>query len=214
MSVKVLTAREAADLIPNGVNLATNGFIGASFPEEIAIAIEQRFLETGAPNDLTLLFCAAQGDSKDKGLNHFAHDGMVRRAIGGHWGLAPKLGKMVADNKIIAYDFPQGVTAHMFRDAAAHKPGTLTHVGLGTFVDPRLMGGKLNELTRQQEDLVELMEAKSISSIKTSRSTSLSFPAHMPMKTAISPWSILALRQKRWSWRRRARTPAVPWSHR
>ena len=56
MSVKVLTAREAADLIPNGVNLATNGFIGASFPEEIAIAIEQRFLETGAPNDLTLLF--------------------------------------------------------------------------------------------------------------------------------------------------------------
>ena len=158
MSVKVLTAREAADLIPNGVNLATNGFIGASFPEEIAIAIEQRFLETGAPNDLTLLFCAAQGDSKDKGLNHFAHDGMVRRAIGGHWGLAPKLGKMVADNKIIAYDFPQGVTAHMFRDAAAHKPGTLTHVGLGTFVDPRLMGGKLNELTRQQEDLVELME--------------------------------------------------------
>ena len=77
MSVKVLTAREAADLIPNGVNLATNGFIGASFPEEIAIAIEQRFLETGAPNDLTLLFCAAQGDSKDKGLNHFAHDGMA-----------------------------------------------------------------------------------------------------------------------------------------
>ena len=88
MSVKVLTAREKpAHLIPNGVNLATNGFIGASFPEEIAIAIEQRFLETGAPNDLTLLFCAAQGDSKDKGLNHFAHDGMVRRAIGGHGAL-------------------------------------------------------------------------------------------------------------------------------
>ena len=82
MSVKVLTAREAADLIPNGVNLATNGFIGASFPEEIAIAIEQRFLETGAPNDLTLLFCAAQGDSKDKGLNHFAHDAAPSVATG------------------------------------------------------------------------------------------------------------------------------------
>ena len=67
MAVKILTARQAADLVPDGANFATNGFIGASFPEEIAIAVEQRFLETGKPKDLTLLFCAAQGDAKDKG---------------------------------------------------------------------------------------------------------------------------------------------------
>ncbi|MBE6821896.1 MAG: acyl CoA:acetate/3-ketoacid CoA transferase [Ruminococcaceae bacterium] len=158
MAVKIITAREAADLVPDHVNLATSGFIGASFPEELALAIEERFMETGSPKDLTLLFCAAQGDAKEKGLNHFAHEGLVSRAIGAHWGLAPKLGKMAADNKILAYDFPQGVTAHMFRDCAAHKPGTLTHVGLGTFVDPRLLGGKLNERTRQAEDLVKLVE--------------------------------------------------------
>lgn len=158
MAVKVLTARQAADLVPDNANFATSGFIGASFPEEIAMALEERFLETGCPKNLTLLFCAAQGDSKEKGLNHFAHEGMTRRAIGGHWGLAPKLGKMAADNKILAYDFPQGVTTHMFRDSAAHKPVTITHVGLGTFVDPRLLGGKLNEMTREAEDLVSLSE--------------------------------------------------------
>jgi propionate CoA-transferase len=158
MAVKILTARQAADLVPDGANFATSGFIGASFPEEIAAAIEERFLETGAPKNLTLLFCAAQGDRKDKGLNHFAREGLTRRAIGGHWGLAPKLGKMASENKILAYDFPQGVTTHMFRDSAAHKPVTITHVGLGTFVDPRLLGGKLNAMTREAEDLVRLEE--------------------------------------------------------
>jgi propionate CoA-transferase len=158
MSVKILTARQAADLVPNNANFATAGFIGASFPEELAMALEERFLETGAPTDLTLFFCAAQGDAKDKGLNHFAHEGMIRRAIGGHWGLAPKIGKMAAENKILAYDFPQGVTTHMFRDSAAHKPFTISHVGLGTFVDPRLLGGKLNKMTQEAEDLVKLVE--------------------------------------------------------
>ncbi|HEX3039848.1 MAG TPA: acyl CoA:acetate/3-ketoacid CoA transferase [Caproiciproducens sp.] len=158
MSVKILTARQAADLVPNHVNFATAGFIGASFPEEIAVALEERFLETGAPTDLSLFFCAAQGDSKDKGLNHFAHEGMVCRTIGAHYGLAPKIGRMAVENNILAYDFPQGITTHMFRDSAAHKPCTISHVGLGTFVDPRLLGGKLNKMTEEAEDLVKLIE--------------------------------------------------------
>ena len=158
MAVKILTAREAADLVPNNINFAMNGFMGASVAEEIAMEIENRFLETGMPNNLTLLFCAAQGDGKTKGLNHFAHEGLIRRGIGGHWGMAPKLGRLVIENKILAYDFPQGVTTHMFRDTAAHKPGTISHVGLGTFVDPRSLGGKLNPLTQEAEDLVSLVE--------------------------------------------------------
>ncbi|WP_444660126.1 acyl CoA:acetate/3-ketoacid CoA transferase [Caproiciproducens sp. R2] len=158
MAVKILTARQAADLVPNNINFATNGFMGASVAEEIAMEIENRFLETGEPNNLTLLFCAAQGDGKTKGLNHLAHEGLVRRGIGAHWGMAPRLGKLVIENKILAYDFPQGVTTHMFRDTAANKPGTISQVGLGTFVDPRSLGGKLNPLTREAEDLVSLME--------------------------------------------------------
>ena len=158
MAVKILTAREAADLVPNNINFAMNGFMGASVAEEIAMEIENRFLETGMPNNLTLLFCAAQGDGKTKGLNHFAHEGLIRRGIGGHWGMAPKLGRLVIENKILADDFPQGVTTHMFRDTAAHKPGTISHVGLGTFVDPRSLGGKLNPLTQEAEDLVSLVE--------------------------------------------------------
>lgn len=157
MSVKILTAREAMDLVPDGATVATGGFIGASFAEELALELENRFLETGHPRDLSLIFCAAQGDRKDKGLNHLAHDGMLKGAMGAHWGLAPKIGQMVEENKILAYVFPQGVMCHLLRDSAAHRPGTITHVGLGTFVDPRFGGGKINELTRSAPDRVHLM---------------------------------------------------------
>ena len=84
MSVKILTAREAMDLVPDGATVATGGFIGASFAEELALELENRFLETGHPRDLSLIFCAAQGDRKDKGLNHLAHDGMLKGAMGAH----------------------------------------------------------------------------------------------------------------------------------
>ncbi|MFW1677655.1 acyl CoA:acetate/3-ketoacid CoA transferase [Pontibacter sp. JAM-7] len=156
MSAKFISAAEAAALIPNNVTLATGGFIGIGFAETLANAIEQRFLDQGTPNNLTLLYAAGQGDAKTRGLNHFGHAGMVKRVIGGHWGLAPKLGELAISNKIEAYNLPQGVICHMFRDIAAGKPGTLTHVGLHTFVDPRIEGGCINETT--QQPLVQLMQ--------------------------------------------------------
>lgn len=158
MSVKIITAKEAAYLVPNGVTFGTNGFLGATFAEEIAEEMEKRFLETGEPNNMTLVFCAAQGDNKTRGLIHMAHEGMVRRMIGAHYGMARKLGELVVKNKVVAYDFPQGVMCHLLRTAAAHQPGELTRVGLGTFVDPRLSGGKMNEQTQKEEDLVQLMQ--------------------------------------------------------
>ncbi len=151
-----LTAAQAAELIKDGDTVATDGFIGAAFPEELAYAIEQKFLSTGNPKNLTVVYGAGQGDTKTRGVNHFGHEGLVAKVIGGHWGLVPMVQKLAFENKIEAYNIPQGVVSHLFRDIAAKKPGTITHIGLNTFVDPRLEGGKLNEKTTQ--DIVELIE--------------------------------------------------------
>jgi propionate CoA-transferase len=152
---KIVSGTEAINKIKDGATVATGGFCGAGFAEDLAIYLEDRFVNSKEPKNLTLLYCAGQGDYQTRGLNHLGYIGLVKKVIGGFFGAAPKLVELVIHNKIQAYNFPQGVISHMLRDIAAHKPRTITSVGLNTFVDPRREGGKANTITK--DDLVELI---------------------------------------------------------
>ncbi|MCK9390160.1 MAG: malonate decarboxylase subunit alpha [Syntrophales bacterium] len=155
---KIVSSEEAVRVIRSGDTIAVSGFLGAVFAEEIARKIEESYLKCGNPRDLTLFYAAGIGDGKDKGVNILAHEGLLKKVVCGHVGLAPKLQRLIRENKLLAYNLPQGVINHLTRDIAAHKPGTLSFVGLGTFIDPRLDGGKLNDLTKMEgEDHVQLI---------------------------------------------------------
>src|SRR6516225_11791357 len=156
---KIATADEAIALIQDGDTVCVSGFVGIGTPDELVLALQRRFLETGRPRDLTLVFAAAPGDGQERGLNRLAYEGLIKRVIGGHWALVPRLAKLAIDEKIEAYNLPLGCISRLYRDIAARGPGLISKIGLGTFVDPRLQGGKLNSITR--EDLVGLAEINS-----------------------------------------------------
>jgi propionate CoA-transferase len=152
---KIVTAEEAVRLVRSGDTVALDGLMGGGSPEELIAALEKRYLETGEPKGLTLLYASGIGDSKDKGVNRLDHDGLLKRVIAGHWGMTPKLQKLAVAEKLEAYNLPQGIISHLFRDIAAGNPRTISRVGIGTYVDPRLDGGKINAVTT--EDLVEVV---------------------------------------------------------
>ena len=117
-----MSGEEAARLIESNKTIATIGMTLVSSSETILKALENRFLEAGAPNHLTLLHSCGQSD-RDRGIQHFAHEGMLERIVGGHWGLQPKIMELIAGNKLLAYNFPQGQFAQLYRSMAGGDPG-------------------------------------------------------------------------------------------
>ena len=156
MRNKIISSQEAVRLVKTGNVLAVQGFLGFGHPEELSVMLEKQFLAESQPKDITLIYAAGQGDGKEKCTNRYAHEGLLKRVIGGHFNLSPTLGQLIADNKVEAYNLPQGVVLHLFRNVAGRKPGVITRVGLKTFADPRIEGGKLNEITK--EEIVKVIE--------------------------------------------------------
>ena len=159
---KLMTAEEAVKAyIKDGMTIATNGFVGAVQPEGMMRAIQDSFLKEGTPRDLTLLHAAGQGGGKDAEgnnvgqVNHLGEEGLLKRVIAGHYGLAPRIQKLALENKVAAYNMPQGCLSELFREIAAGRTGILTHVGLNTFVDPDLEGGMLNDKAREMGSYVQ-----------------------------------------------------------
>ncbi|MCC7254147.1 malonate decarboxylase subunit alpha [Hyphomicrobium sp.] len=155
-TTKVFSAEDAIARIRDGDVIATTGFVQSCIPEMLHAALEKRYVETRAPRDLTLIMCAGAGDSKGLGTGRLHHEGLLKRVIAANFGRMPKVAEAAQDNKIQGYNLPQGVISKLYRSCASGSPGLFTKVGLHTYVDPRLGGGKVNTVTK--EDLVKLVE--------------------------------------------------------
>jgi propionate CoA-transferase len=153
---KIITAEEAAKLFKDGMTVAFGTMGLAGWAEEVAEAVEKRFLETGSPKNLNVVQGCNAGDRKERGITRWGHEGLIKRWMGAHIGFSAGICKLIDENKIEAYCIPQGVIINLWRDIAAGRPGMITKVGLGTFVDPGVEGGKMNKVTT--EDIFRVIE--------------------------------------------------------
>lgn len=156
-SNKFMSAAEAANLIKDGDTVGLMGGGGGLMEAtHVFEAVQARYLSTQTPRNLTVMHALGIGDKKTKGMNCFAHEGLVRKVIGGHWVWSPAMQQLALDNKIEAYILPGGVSSQLMREIGAGRPGLISHVGLGTVCDPRFGGGRMNDAAN--EDLAEVIQ--------------------------------------------------------
>lgn len=199
----IISAREAANFIKDGVTLAIGGAgAGHAVPDRLMQGLGERYEQTGGPRKIRVLHPCGIGDNDSRGMNHLAHEGLIDTAIGGYWGNAPKMVALALENKVKGYNFPQGVLGHLVRATASGKPGIITPIGLHTYVDPRLEGGKLNDITT--EELVEVIEIdskeylfyKSIPvDVAFIRGTTVDCEGNLTMEEEVGTFSMLSIAQ-------------------
>jgi len=155
MRSKVVSFEEAIQRVPDGATVSVCG-AWMLVPDKTLAALERRFLNEGHPRNLTAVFAICPGGVEDQpGIDRLAHEGLLRRVIGGSFpNAASPIRQLITDNKVEAYNLPSGLIASWYREIAAGRPGVFTQRGLGTFVDPRSTGGKMN--SRTQEDLLSV----------------------------------------------------------
>ncbi|AHK30856.1 CoA-transferase [Rhodococcus opacus PD630] len=151
---RVLTARQAADLVRDGDVVTVSSSSGLGCPDEVLAGLGQRYEETRSPKNLTSVHPIAAGDMWGiKGIDHIARPGLLSRVVAGSYPSGPssaeppRIWQMIENNEVEAYNFPSGVLYQLHRAAAAKQPGVLSKVGLDTFVDPRISAGRMNTIT-------------------------------------------------------------------
>ncbi|GAB2562917.1 CoA-transferase [Leucobacter ruminantium] len=157
---RIITAEEAVGLIRDGATCVSDGMTMMGVADEVLAKIEESFLETGSPRQLTWVQAAGQSD-REAGMSRLAHEGLVKRVIGSHWGLTPKMGELLGQDRAECVCLPQGQLSTLYRTIAAKRPGQLSTVGIGTYVDPRVDGGRFNDSARASiapDEYVELIE--------------------------------------------------------
>lgn len=153
-----MSVADAVGAIGDGSTVVTDGFTMMGVAEGVLAEIERQFLDRGHPRGLTVVHAAGQSN-RTGGVEHFAHPGLIRRVVGPHWGLMPKMSALLATDDVEAFCLPQGQLPALYRAIAAGRPGTVSRIGLGTFIDPRLDGGRMNVRARHCPDgYVELIE--------------------------------------------------------
>lgn len=157
--MKIIQSNEIKNYVNDGDTLFITGITLGGYADEAVKEIEKSFLENGHPRDLTAYWTSSIGDRGEAGMAHIAHEGLLKRGIGGHLkGCGTNMAEITRDNKAEIFCFPQSVTATMARDISAKKPGVVTKIGLETMMDPRYEGGAMNEKAGKTEPQVELVE--------------------------------------------------------
>ena len=154
---KYITTDQFQEQIKTVKSMAVTGFRWSGTPQLLLRLVREEFDKSGEPNGLTIMFTSS---ATDPGLDHLAHPDLLACSFGSYYGSIPEIRKLVQDNKIKGYSLPQGQLSLLFREIGRGSPGLLSTVGINTFVDPRLDGGKLNAKTDDDAVTIESINGK------------------------------------------------------